>query len=260
MYPILVTLSLIIVFGSSAFMSISGLVSIFSNHTPIIISLGLGMEVGKILTISHLYRSWQNNSRQARTGYIIIIFVLTLLTSFEVMGFLSECHQKATGNHQLIKMKIDALNKEEAVLTSQVDVIDSTLSGLPDGYVSRRINERNNFGYSEKQNRLLEIIREKSVLETRLLSEDENFNPVSSIGKISGINEATIIALFIPFLVLILEPLSIGLTVATNSAWMNYQRPGPESSPPKEKAEEIDSPESSALSNTEKLKELQEKH
>ena len=57
MYIVLVTLSLILVFGSSAFMSISGLLSIFTNNTIIIIYMGLGMEIGKILIISHLYRA-----------------------------------------------------------------------------------------------------------------------------------------------------------------------------------------------------------
>jgi hypothetical protein len=89
MYLILTTLSLALVFGSSAVMSISGLLSVFSNNTNIIICMGLGMEGGKILTISHLYRSWQHYNTQARTGYVFVVVALTLLTSFELTGYLS---------------------------------------------------------------------------------------------------------------------------------------------------------------------------
>jgi hypothetical protein len=101
MYPILVTISLILVFGSSAFMSVSGLLSIFSSSPTVIISMGLGMEIGKILTISHLYRNWKKYALPVRVWYILIISVLTLLTSLEVMGFLSRCYQDATKDNSL---------------------------------------------------------------------------------------------------------------------------------------------------------------
>jgi hypothetical protein len=227
MYPTLVTLSLILVFGSSAFMSISGLLSIFSNNTITIISMGLGMEIGKILSISHLYRTWQKNNNFTKVWYIFIILVLTLLTSFEVMGFLSQCHQKSVQDIQIIQSKVEALNDEESVLRSQIHIIDQTLNGLPETHVSRRINERKNSGYSEKQNRLLELIRQKANLETQLISGDDNSNPILAIAKILKMDDSFIISIFIPFLVLILEPLSIGLTIAANSAWINYQKPEP---------------------------------
>jgi len=205
-------------------MSISGLLSIFSNNAIIIICMGLGMEIGKVLSISHLYRSWQSNNLLVKTGYIFIVFVLTLLTSFEVMGFLSQCHQKSVQDIHVVQSKIDALNQEESVLKDQIDIVDQTLNGLPEGHVSRRINERKNLGYAEKQNRLLEIIKQKSNLETQLISGNDNSNPVSAIAKILKIDDSIIISVFIPFLVLILEPLSIGLTIAANAAWMSHKK------------------------------------
>ena len=249
MYPTLVTLSLILVFGSSAFMSISGLLSIFSNNAITIISMGLGMEIGKILSISHLYRSWQRNTALVKTGYIFIISVLTLLTSFEVMGFLSQCHQKTVQDNYVVRSKIDALNEEESVLKSQINVIDSTLNGLPVTHVSRRINERKKYGYGEKQSRLLEIIQLKMSLETQLISGNDNSNPVAAVAGIFKIKDSKIISIFIPLLVLILEPLTIGLTIAANIAWMDYQKPEPQ---------KYDSPKNQNL--TKKLKNLQKEH
>ena len=70
------------------------------------------------------------------------------------------------------------------MLKNQVSVIDNTLKGLPESHVSRRIQERKNSNYKEKQTRLLEIIKQKADLQTSLISIDENLNPVSSIAKI----------------------------------------------------------------------------
>jgi len=71
-----------------------------------------------------------------RTWYISIIFVLTLLTSFGVMGFLSQCHQKAVQENHVIQSKIEALNKEESALKNQIHIwglYTFSLTGFP-GY------------------------------------------------------------------------------------------------------------------------------
>jgi hypothetical protein len=224
MYPALVTLSLILVFGSSAYMSISGLLSIFSNNPIIIICMGLGMEIGKILTVSHIYRTWQNDGVLIKFVFVLIVFILTTLTSFEVVGFLSQSHQKTFQGNYAIQSKIDALNNEESILKSQIEMIDITLKGLPDTHVTRRIQERKNYGYAVKQNKLIEIINERAKLEARLISSDDNLNPISSISKILKVDDSIVISIFIPFIVLILEPLSIGLTIAANAAWLNYYK------------------------------------
>lgn len=251
MYPILVTFSLILVFGSSAFMAISGLVSFFPSNLLIIICMGIGIEVGKILSISHLYRSWKINSVLVKSGYIFIIFVLTTLTAFEIMGFLSQSHQKSIRVNQDIQIKIETLENEEQILKAQIDVIDNTLNGLPESHVTRRINERKKSKYETKQKRLLDIIRFKSGLKSQLISLDDNSNLLSSIALIIKVKESTIISIFIPFLVMILEPLSIGLTIAANAAWLDYKEsPRPESN---KKSKEIES-------LTEELKNLQKEH
>jgi hypothetical protein len=58
---------------------------------------------------------------------------------------------------------------------------------------------------------LLEIIKQKADIEIQLISVDDNLNPVSSIAKILKTKESKIISIFILFLVMVLEPLSIGL-------------------------------------------------
>lgn len=221
MYRILTILSLVLVFGTSTVMSISGLLSIFSKNTYIIICMGLGMEGGKILTISHLYRSWRHYNFFLRTVYVFMVFVLIILTSFEVCGYLFNCYQKTFQSSHVLQSQIDALADEEFVLNRQINIIDTTLKGLPESHVSRRIQERENSGYSKKQNRLLEINKKKSALEIQLITLDENLNPVSFIAKILQESESKIILIFILVLVLILEPLTIGLTIATNAVWLN---------------------------------------
>ena len=64
-----------------------------------------------------------------------------------MLGFLSQCHQKAVQENHIIQVKINALDYEESVLKTQVKMIDTTLDGLPKTHVTKRIQEREKAGY-----------------------------------------------------------------------------------------------------------------
>ena len=61
MYPLLITVCLILVAGSSAYMSIYGLISVFSVNARVIMCTGVGMEIGKILIVSYLLDSVEHS-------------------------------------------------------------------------------------------------------------------------------------------------------------------------------------------------------
>ncbi len=233
MYRILVTISLLLVAGSSIYMSVYGLMAVFSGNALVIICMGLGMEIGKILTVAHLYRNWSTLKRLVRNLYILIISVLVLLTSIEVIGFLSLSHANAVQNLRGTETALEGLHKEATILKEQLATLDATLAGLPASYVTRRIRERQKAGYPQKQARLLEIAKQRTELETRLIADQKNSGPIYAVAQILRINETDAIALLILILVSVLEPLSIGLTVATSAAWAKMETPSRQCLPQK---------------------------
>jgi len=220
MYLLLITISLLLVAGSSAYMSVYGLMSVFLKDKEIIMCMGLGMEIGKILIVSHLYRNWQKLRVLTKTLNILVVTVLVFLTSIEVVGFLAQSHISTSRDLRTAEIAFRALNREEEILEEQILVIDTTLAGLPSSYVSKRIKERKAASYDEKQSRLLDIAQRQAHLETKILADKERAGPIFAIAKIMRINETDAIASLILLLVLVLEPLSVGLTVATSAAWM----------------------------------------
>ena len=147
------------------------------------------------------------------------------MTSIEVIGFLSLSHANAIQNLRGTETALEGLKKEAAILKGQMATLDATLAGLPTSYVTRRIRERQKFGYSQKQARLLEIAKQQAELETRLIADQKNSGPIYAVAQILRINETDAIALLILILVSVLEPLSIGLTVATSAAWAKMETP-----------------------------------
>ena len=223
MYPILVTISLLLVSGSSIYMSVYGLMSAFVSDASVVMCMGLGMEIGKILTVAHLYRNWQKLGGLTKSLYVLIVSVLILLTSIEVIGFLSMSHTSSSKDLRATETALKGLKKEAMILQKQILTIDSTLAGLPTSHVTRRIKERETFGYEQKQARLLEITKQQAELETGFIRDQVSSGPIFAVAKIMKINETDAIAILILILVLVLEPLSIGLTVATSAAWMTHK-------------------------------------
>ena len=223
MYPVLITISLFLVAGSSAYMSVYGLMCVFSSTKEIILCMGLGMEIGKILIVSHLYRSWPTLKAVGKTLNILVVTVLVFLTSIEAVGFLAQSHISTSRDLRTTEIALSSLNKEEELLREQIAVIDTTLSGLPPSYVSKRIKERKNAAYDQKQSRLLAIAQRRAQLATTLLLAKEHAGPIFAVAKITKVNETDAITSLILLLVLVLEPLSVGLTVATSAAWMRQK-------------------------------------
>lgn len=223
MYRILITTSLLLVAGTSAYMSVYGLMSVFVSSAIVIICMGLGMEIGKILTVTHLYRYWQKLNAFTRTLYMLIISVLVFLTSIEVIGFLSQSHISVTRELRITETALDSLKTEAAILKEQISVIENTLAGLPASHVSRRINERKVAGYDIKQNRLLEISKQQAQLEAKIIKDRESAGPIFAVARIMKINETDAVAMLILLLVLVLEPLSIGLAVAASAVWVKTE-------------------------------------
>jgi hypothetical protein len=206
-------------------MSVYGLMAVFSEHSKIIFCTGLGMEIGKILVVSHLYRNWSELRWIPRGIFAGIILVLVVLTSVEIMGFLSQSHVHATNGLRTAEADLDSLARETAILRDQISVFDTTLEGLPKGHVTRRIDERNKWGYQEKQARLLEIENQETLLRIKVIQERQSAGPVFAVARIMGLKDEHAISCLILLLVLILEPLSIGLTVAVNAVWADRKPP-----------------------------------
>lgn len=225
MYAVLLTITLFLVAGSSVFMSVYGLVSVFRGYAAVIVCMGLGMETGEILTVSYLYRNWRDLNGFTRILYMLIVAILVLLTSVEVIGFLAQSHVSSTHDLRIAETALRALGEEEAVLRKQISIIDTILSGLPQSYVTRRIKERKAAGYDGKEARLLQIERQKAGLEAGILDARKAAGPVFAVARIMGINESNAISLLILLLVLVLEPLSIGLTAAVSATWTAKSAP-----------------------------------
>ena len=92
LFGILTLLTALAIAGVAAWFSIAGLMAIFSAAAmPIAIMAGT-LEVGKLLTASWLYRYWHETSILLKTYLSIAVFILMIITSMGIFGYLSKAH------------------------------------------------------------------------------------------------------------------------------------------------------------------------
>jgi hypothetical protein len=105
--------------------------------------------------------------------YSLIVFVLVVLTSIEVVGFLSQSHEYSSHDLRIAETDLNALKNEASAIKKELAIIDNTLAGLPNSHVTRRIEERKKMGYHEKQARVLEITKELGRIEPGLYASSK---------------------------------------------------------------------------------------
>ena len=219
-YPILVTIALLCVWGTAAYMSVCGMVAVFGGHAVVTVFLASGMELAKLMLILHLHRAWRRMGPGARVFYIAVILALVAVTAIEATGFLIESHTRDTAPISVDRTILAGLTAETQALQRHIDTIDATLAHLPEGYVSRRLAEREAAGYDRMQAELSAKLSAMHKISVEIARAETQASPIVTIARITGADPSRTLIAFVLLLVCIIEPLSVGLAVAVSSAWI----------------------------------------
>jgi hypothetical protein len=91
--------------GVAAWYSIVGLTAIFAGAVIPVAIMGGVLEIGKLVTAAWLHQNWQKTRWWMKTYLTTAVFVLMLITSLGIFGFLSKAHLEhsisSTGDQQI---------------------------------------------------------------------------------------------------------------------------------------------------------------
>lgn len=122
----------------AAYYSIIGLTTIFAGAFYPILIMGSALEIGKLVTISWLYRNWQKISIGVKYYLSVCVLVLMFITSMGIFGFLSKSHIEQTmmlnnaqsGQVEVLNQQIELNTNRVADLDKQIVAIDGAISKL----------------------------------------------------------------------------------------------------------------------------------
>jgi len=100
----------------AAYFSIVGLMAIFSALPMAILSMGVVLEIAKLVTASWIYQYWQRVTFLMKTYMVTSVVVLSIITSIGIFGFLSKAHldqAAVSGDAQAKVARVEQLIERE---------------------------------------------------------------------------------------------------------------------------------------------------
>ena len=257
-FPFLIALSALAVSGSAAFYSVFGLSKLFAGaSTQVIIMVG-SLEFAKLVTASLLYQYWGVINRWLKYYLAIAVFVLMVITSGGIYGYLSGAYQETATKSEfldksliVLETKQDRFEEQKTDLTLEKTQLNKSIADLRVSLSSptsvsywdensqsvitttssstRRalqaelkttIEDRDNL------NLKLEAVMDSVMrIDTELLDleinneEQRELGPLKYLSETTGRDMGTVVNWFLLLIIFVFDPLAIALVVAANMAF-----------------------------------------
>jgi len=262
-FPIIITLSALMVSGSAAFYSVFGLSKLFAGASTEVIIMAGSLEFAKLVVASLLYQYWDTINKWLRSYLAIACFVLMVITSGGIYGFLSGAYQSTATQSELLDKSLAILNqkqvrfgetKEDLILEkTQINksisdlrvslsnpqqvswfdknsqtVITSTSSSARralQAELKTAIFDRDNINL--KLEAVLDSIAttDMALLNKEISNEDEReLGPLKYLAETTGKDMGVVVNWFLLLIVFVFDPLAIALVITANFAFSRIKR------------------------------------
>ena len=170
LFPKILGSTALIIAMVAATFSIFGIGTLFSGAATSVIIMASALEMGKIVSVSFLYRYWNKTSKWLRSYLIVAVLALMAITSIGVFGWLSAAYQGSSLKYEITQQQISVLEGQKTQLDSQSDISTnrikelSALRSSQEARMSEVLNNtvlaRNPTQFRQVQEQNLQLIRD----------------------------------------------------------------------------------------------------
>lgn len=206
--------------SSAAYFSVGGLAATFVGIYYKVVVMGVVLEAGKLAAASYLYRYWKVTPWMLKTGLLIVIPILMLITSIGIFGVLSQGYQTQNQGLAANVARVELLTKEQSKLQSRKEQIDAQLAALPANSVSGRAKLSKTYAVETARinKRIPQIDSELLDLSSVNSEAEAHVGPIAFIAKAFGYPAADAIKWLAILLVVVFDPLALMMTIACSVA------------------------------------------
>lgn len=217
MFTFLVLFAAFLIESIGTYVSVVGLSALFSSN-PVIILLAVSLDIGKVVTVSFLYRNWKDISWLMKSYMTIAAIVLMLITSVGAFGYLSAEFQKAIQGTNENAVVIQSMEEEQARLQARKEQIDNQIAQFPPEYVTGRRQAVEQFApeVSRINNRLAEIDQQLPELKLETIKKNVEVGPIIFIADAFSTTPEQAVKYVILTIIFVFDPLAIALLIAGN--------------------------------------------
>ena len=223
--------------------SIIGLTTIFASAFWPIVILGGSLGLAKVVSVSWLYRNWDEVNKTIKYYLVSAVVVLMFITSMGTFGYLSKAHldqavptgdalSKVSIVDEKIRIQKDNIDAARKAIKQMDEQVDQLLSRTSEGQGAERAVQVRRGQAKEREKLLLDIANaqkeitklneEKAPLASELRKITAEVGPIKYIAELiygeaddSVIDKA--VRWVIILIVAVFDPLAIALLIAANS-------------------------------------------
>lgn len=243
LFTALITLALAITISIvAAYISVSGMMVLFSGEAIIVCGMMLALEAGKLNAAHWLHSNWKNKTVGIlHKAYLLIaVLVLMLITSIGIYGFLSKGHldEKAPNAAVAIQIAqkeqiIARLKTENERLLKQSDQIDAGFEAMLSSNNARRAvltrnrqkEERASVQKQIKANDLAiqKVEEELLPLQVKTSDVEAKLGPIKYVADLFGwSNPDTAVRMIIVMLMFAFDPLAVVLLISATISFEQW--------------------------------------
>jgi len=230
----------------AAYYSIAGLIAIFSAAPLSIAMMGGSLEFAKLVTVSWLYRNWNDAPRIMKYYFTVAVVILMFITSLGIFGFLSKAHtEQGSANSNLtaqieviddkIKVEKEIIDDNRKALKQLDEAVDQTMGRTKDEKgatqssqlrkAQQKERSRISSDISEARKKIAEYNVERFPLETESRKLEAEVGPIKYIAALAysegGSEDAKAsiekaVRFIIILLVSVFDPMAVLLVIAAN--------------------------------------------
>lgn len=234
----LVALSAILIAGSAAYFSVTGLGVLFSGAAVAVMVMAGSLEFAKLVSATYLKQRWNEIKGFSKWYLSFAVGILMLITSAGIFGYLSNAFQQQNLALQQVDReilihttKIQQNESQIQQLSTQITEFNSNQGKIIDG---GKVNSRllrsidNRDKQISKLNDKISLLQEENAKENEAINKikTENLGLEKEVGGFRFVAEAfgvelnTVVKFFIILIVIVFDPLAIALIIAFNQLIM----------------------------------------
>ena len=245
----LVAISAILIAGSAAYFSVTGLGVLFSGAAAAVMIMASSLEFAKLVTATYLKQKWGKIELLSKIYLTTSVVILMLITSAGIFGYLSNAFQQQNLGLQKIERDIavyqtqitkndaeiiryntqlnnqqNIRNSQESNLSKQIDKDKSTsrVSQMIKSAdkeitsISKRIDE-----LSIKNNAALDSI---NVIKNNNINIEKEVGGFRFVAESFGVPLNSVVKFFIILIVIVFDPLAVALIISFNQLTMEGKK------------------------------------
>lgn len=246
--PYIIAFSALSVSASAAFYSVYGLSQLFAGASTEVIIMAGALEFAKLVVASLLYQYWNTINKWLKTYLSIAVFVLMVITSGGIYGFLSGAYQETATQSEFLDRQVEIIKLKQNRFIEQSDDLKISIKDLTTAlanptqiqYVDkesgqlvtttssrqRKILEKE---LSESKTRYNQVTDSIAALDIKILDKQignesaRELGPLKYMAGLTNQSMETVVNWFMILIIFVFDPLAIAMVVAANMAF-NFSR------------------------------------